>query len=227
MGPRNLLILFFSTIAVSMVILIIFFSLFFKNINLEFDTRIPESAPQLKELYKEGSKPVSAREMEGIYRSTINVPSEFRPVAPKPEEAQPDDLLETAEGSAEVAPETAAPEAPHPEAPHSEAPPAAKPEPEEKKPEKKEPEKKEPEKKLEPLTNPAPANTGGSYQVYVDGFATREAAQAVADRMTNQGVAPFIKPVGNQFMVQVGVFSNRENAQSLAGKLGAKVRPAP
>ena len=76
MGPRNLLILFFSTVAVSLVILVIFFSLFFKNIDLNFNTKLPQSAPDIGGLYGKGMSPES--KSEGLLRSTVNVPPEIR-----------------------------------------------------------------------------------------------------------------------------------------------------
>lgn len=78
MGPRNLLILFFSTVAVSLVILIIFFSLFFKNVNLDFNTRLPESAPDISTRFNETSTMNPDSKAEGLMRSTVNVPPESR-----------------------------------------------------------------------------------------------------------------------------------------------------
>lgn len=78
MGPRNLLILFFSTVAVSLVILIIFFSLFFKNVDLNFNTRLPESAPDIGQQYSNSSTMNPDSKADGLLRSTVNVPPEFQ-----------------------------------------------------------------------------------------------------------------------------------------------------
>lgn len=80
MGPKNLLILFFSTVAVSLVILIIFFSLFFKNVNLDFNTRLPESAPDIGGAFNQTSTMSPDSKAEGLMRSTVNVPSDSREV---------------------------------------------------------------------------------------------------------------------------------------------------
>ena len=77
MGPRNLLILFFSTVAVSLVILIIFFSLFFKNVDLNFNAKLPESAPDLGSLYSKQEETMQSK-AAGLLRSTINVPPEVK-----------------------------------------------------------------------------------------------------------------------------------------------------
>jgi len=91
MGPRNLLILFFSTVAVSLVILIILFSLFFKNIDFNFNTKLPSSAPELNNnAFKNAPNLPTSSTMspdskaEGISRSTVNVPPEVKeePLAP-------------------------------------------------------------------------------------------------------------------------------------------------
>lgn len=79
MGPRNLLILFFSTVAVSLVILIIFFSLFFKNVNLDFNTRLPESAPDVGSRFKVESATMNPEsKADGLTRSTVNVPPDYK-----------------------------------------------------------------------------------------------------------------------------------------------------
>lgn len=89
MGPRNLLILFFSTVAVSLVILIIFFSLFFKSVNLDFNTRLPESAPEIGGRFNASSTMSPDSKADGLTRSTVNVPPEFK--EPAPDLSKPDD----------------------------------------------------------------------------------------------------------------------------------------
>lgn len=87
MGPKNLLILFFSTVAVSLVILIIFFSLFFKNVNLDFNTRLPESAPVVGGRFSDTSTMSPDSKADGLMRSTVNVPPDFKEPEPS---AHPD-----------------------------------------------------------------------------------------------------------------------------------------
>ncbi len=86
MGPRNLLILFFSTVAFSLVILVIFFSLFFKNVDLNFNTRLPQSAPDIGGTqYTDSTAPAMNPDSKasGTMRSTVNVPPELsEPPAP-------------------------------------------------------------------------------------------------------------------------------------------------
>ncbi|WP_373531998.1 hypothetical protein [Vampirovibrio sp.] len=88
MGPKNLLILFFSTVAVSLVILIIFFSLFFKNVNLDFNTRLPESAPDVGSRFSETSTMSPDSKADGLMRSTVNVPPDFKEPEPNTQRAE-------------------------------------------------------------------------------------------------------------------------------------------
>jgi hypothetical protein len=70
--------LFFSTVAVSLVILIIFFSLFFKNVDLNFNTRLPESAPEIGRQFGNGQSMNQDSKADGLMRATINVPPEMQ-----------------------------------------------------------------------------------------------------------------------------------------------------
>lgn len=86
MGVRNILVLFFSTMAVSLVILIILFNLIFKNIDMTFETKIPESAPTIDYPEEEDSgNPFSKEEgfssefkARGVHESKIDVPGGSR-----------------------------------------------------------------------------------------------------------------------------------------------------
>lgn len=79
MAPKNLILLFCSTVALSLVILIIFFSLFFKNVDLSFNTRLPDSAPNVSLQSEELSVPVEPSKADGVAHATINVPPEVKP----------------------------------------------------------------------------------------------------------------------------------------------------
>jgi len=77
MGPRNMLILFFSTLCVSLVLLIILFSFGFKDIDLEFNTKMPESAPDLTGVYKDAGQPAASK-ADTLTHATIRVPTSNR-----------------------------------------------------------------------------------------------------------------------------------------------------
>ena len=83
MGPRNLIILFFSTVAVSLVLLVIIFSLFFKNLDFSFDTKLPESAPDLKGFYQQTGGSPSQTRADGVH-AHVQVPGgEAMPALPR------------------------------------------------------------------------------------------------------------------------------------------------
>lgn len=215
MGPRNLLILFFSTVVISLVVLTIIFSLFFKNWNIELETRVPESAPDLGALYKKKEAgPDAPSEAAGVTHSTVNVPKDAPiPVEPAEDEEAPAEGIGVLEDGVipaeEVLPDNGQDNGGlRPLIPGAENEPAI-------------PLPGNPE----PVIQPQPVQQARTFQVYLDGFQTRESAQATADQLKASGIEPFVRGAGNGYLVQVGVYSSRSNAEAMAAKLGAKVRP--
>jgi SPOR domain len=110
MGLRNILVLFFSAMAITLVVLIIFFSMFFEHLNFSFNTRLPDTAPtiaqpgetpdDLAKAPEETFDPFSAREAE------LNVPSEAAKITapPAPYMGAEADLPVTPEPKAEPSP---------------------------------------------------------------------------------------------------------------------------
>jgi len=77
MGPRNLLILFFSAVAVSLVILIILSSLVFKNLSLDFNTHLPETTPDIGRQFSSQTQSMNPdSKADSVSRATVNVPPE-------------------------------------------------------------------------------------------------------------------------------------------------------
>jgi len=213
------MILFFSTVAVSLVILIIFFSLFFKDVDLKFNTRLPESAPDLGKFYGDEDDSKAS----GLNRSTINVPPEFRPMPDEPVSKPSEEKEEVATSSDEETDESVT-EQSQERVDIDEQPSAPVPAPAPKEP-KKEVKKEAPKKETLPAEEEKPAEPStASYQVYMGDFASREDAEAAAARATAAGVSPLIKHSGGRYTVQLGSFSSKENADSLAGRTGARVR---
>jgi hypothetical protein len=98
---RSLIMLFVATMSVSLLILIILFNLVFKNIALNFKTRVPESAPQpdveldvdegateidTKQTVSDGFRP--AFEVDGVMTAQVMVPGRRRVITPKIEDAE-------------------------------------------------------------------------------------------------------------------------------------------
>ncbi|MEM0951605.1 MAG: hypothetical protein AAGI66_05605 [Cyanobacteria bacterium P01_H01_bin.74] len=83
MAPKNLLLLFLSTVALSLIVLIIFFSLFFKNVDVSFNTRMPDTAPEVETLNSRNpllpaALPENRSKSSGLNHATISVPPEFK-----------------------------------------------------------------------------------------------------------------------------------------------------
>lgn len=243
MGIRNSLILFFSAMAVSMVILIVFFSLFFKNFDnlITFDTRMPDMAPTLGSVF-DPSKSAENSKVEGLEHSTINVPMETASSSggggSKPassETASTEPLLEPGTGAGvpgvtlQDDPEQATGTKPE------ESPKNADP------------------KTTDPIRTPninagsttgatSPSNTSTkpstnaktsttstgntSHQVVLDGFKNKEDAQKAAESLKAKGINPIVKEHKGKPVVQVGSFSNPDNAKQMAEKTGGRVKPA-
>jgi cell division septation protein DedD len=239
MGIRNSLILFFSAMAVSMVILIVFFSLFFKNFDnlITFDTRMPDMAPTLGSVF-DPSKSAENSKVEGLEHSTINVPMETassggvggtKPASTDTTTTEP--LLEPGTGAG-VPGVTLQDD---PDNAHD-----AKPE-------------EQLNKTVDPMRTPninAGSTTGGtspsntstkpstnaktsttssgntSHQVVLDGFKNKEDAQKAADSLKAKGINPIVKEHKGKPVVQVGSFSNPDNAKQMAEKTGGRVKPA-
>jgi hypothetical protein len=225
MGVRHFLILFFSAMAVSLVILIVFFSLFFKNIDLTFDIRMPESAPELQ-----GTQSNDSFQAQGTSRSTINVPG-AEPVGAglHPKASATEVPLQERPVEEDTLPELPAlppledtlrqqdPFTPLPREPKPDLP-------------------REPLPKLDPapgsapaadappVTQPKPAKPvdSGRYQVIIN-LGSADAAQAEYDRLKAQGMNPIVR--GDS--LQLGIFTNKDNAESFARQMGAQVRPLP
>ncbi len=241
MGPRNLLILFFSTVAVSLVILIIFFSLFFKNVDLNFNTRLPESAPDIGNLY--GNSPAMSQESKanGLSRSTVNVPPEL---APSTQPHEPD-KAEAEISDNELPPVSDdvilddLPPVPNAKAPTTEKSTKTTGVPTPSQPTRTVERKPTEQPVMEPLipiesmpSNSPPVPQQGqakpetNYKVVLGNYGSKDEADAAAAKAAASGVVPIVKQTGNRYSVQLGSFSNRQNAESLAGKVGANVQKA-
>lgn len=228
MGFRRIAILFFSTMTVSLVILLVLFNLVFKNIDLSFDTKMPESAPIL-----EDEEPAPSFKAGAISGASVKTPDSAPAVPPSPavQTAQ-----EAVDSSSDALPGTPAPPSlvtvteppppapkkplvgPHPLPSHL---PGNSPEPGF-------------EPRLRPrVATPAPAPTPplsppppkALYQVYVDGYGSDIEARAAAEALKNKGVEAFAGLSGGRPVVKLGTFSSRDSAEAVAGQNGAKIRP--
>ncbi|MDX2085344.1 MAG: hypothetical protein SFZ03_08150 [Candidatus Melainabacteria bacterium] len=85
MSIRNVLILFFSALAVALVILIICFSLFFEHLNISFNTHAPESAPDFIASPNDNDNAAEGDSHSLGGRANVNVPGDSPPPVHSPQ----------------------------------------------------------------------------------------------------------------------------------------------
>ncbi|MBX2861403.1 MAG: hypothetical protein KTR14_09210 [Vampirovibrio sp.] len=222
MGIKNIFILFVSTTAISLVVFTVVFSLFFKNVDLTFDTKEPESAPGVVNTILPGSdnKQPAKFQSTGVSSADLKVPPEFAPRpaeddddATEPEEdvklaEQPEnDIQRTPFFSRNEDSETKDTEPPTPVVVMAQAPvalPAPPPGP-------------------QPLKQSKKAQKA-MYQVYLDGFSSESAARKKIQQLQGKGVQAFVATGRGRYVIKLGTFSSKSSAKSWARKLGAKVK---
>lgn len=70
MNARQFIVLFLASLSMSLIILIAFFSLFFKNLDIEFNAKLPESAPI------PAAPLVESNKASGLTHAQVNLPPE-------------------------------------------------------------------------------------------------------------------------------------------------------
>jgi cell division septation protein DedD len=248
MGIRNILILFFSAMAVSVVILTVFFSLFFKNFDnlVTFDTRLPESAPEFQSASDETGPQQDSR-AQGVRHSTINVPKDSRPAPASsdthttPEvpsvgigadlfsdDFQDDEMFDGLDMPTTTKPATTSgdskPVSATPNSTSDGKKPPASPAVDRAEPSTPPP-PPPPPSLAEPTGDASPPS--GRHQVYLDGFGSVDDARKTVEHLKAQGVQALVKQNGNKTIIQLGTFNNEAYARSLAEQIGGKIKSLP
>jgi hypothetical protein len=197
MTMKKTLILFVTVVVVSMVVMLVAFSLFFDQLSLKFNTRQPDTAPVVGNA--DLAPPASLSEGLPLGEADVNVPSEVtaKPLAPfmgidaaHPEPAVVEDSL--------VNPATTEPPPDTPVVDTSTA--------------------------EAPTPSPAPA-APTLYRVYIAGFASEQEATQALSRYQSAGQSPVVKRHKGQVIIQLGVMGSLEAARKLADATGAAVDP--
>ena len=217
MGARNLLILFFSALAISLVLLILVLAIFFEPLDLTFKTHLPEAAPTSAQIESKlpGEEDSAQDEIpltpEPKPSLSIKVPGESQTKSSAPTNKT---AAEAPEKPSETKP-TVGP--PLPDAPTKQEPPSEKPVPEQAK----QPKKPGTPVQASPIKAPASATL---FRVYVTGFSSLSDAQMAASRYASLGVNPTARSLNGRPVLQLGVFSNKAHATTLANQTGAAVQ---
>jgi hypothetical protein len=71
MNARQFIVLFLASLSLSLIILIAFFSLFFKNLDIEFNAKLPESAP-----IPSSAPIIESNKSSGLTHAQVSLPPE-------------------------------------------------------------------------------------------------------------------------------------------------------
>lgn len=196
MQKRRLFLLFLSAMTVSIIIMVIIYGLFIKDIDFTFNVKNPESAPSPIDAFR--------AEEDAVYDDA----SEQPPAAV----TTPDDAQKKAEESTEPNNDLTVPT---PEEAITEVVPlepqvggAARDE--------------EPETAPTP---PSPESMDASpsslHFVYLDGFSSKDSAERAIQQLQERNLVakPYVRQHKGRIILQFGVFSDRANAEVMAQQL--------
>jgi cell division protein FtsN len=208
LGSRNIWVLFFSALSISLLVLLLLFSFFFKNLDLGIQTKELSEAPTLRTGVNMQNTALNEEETldaESLQdRVRVNVPSEAERLkriakeskttttTPKKQEA-----YVGIDASQASNPKTQEDLAPVPEASSEATPQKA-------------------------LTAPQ-ASVVKKFRVYLGGFFTKGDAEATQARLKAQGYNSIIKQSNSGFEVQLGVFTDEPTAKAMASSTGASL----
>jgi hypothetical protein len=203
MGKRKLFLLFLSAMSFSIIIMVIIYGVFIKDMDISFNVKNPESAPSPIDAFNRAQ--VDTSESEGT-----KVPAKVS----SPEEAQPQETADNTQTTPnpnaqetitevvplepQVTPQDGSPEVPLPDAPKAESGPSSR-----------------------ILEAGSSSQTPSLHFVYLDGFSSREAAEEAIKQLQDRKLSsqPYIRQHRGQVVLQFGIFSDRENADALAQQL--------
>ncbi len=209
MGKRKLFLLFLSAMTVSIIIMVIVYGLFLKDVNFTFNIKNPESAPSPIDAFtNEETAKAQAESDDGQGPAKVVVPDNGAKAdaSNTTADANADTSLQNDKPLTNVVPlEPQINNNPDELAPL--------------------PDTSLPDNLDGPDTTPSPSsNTDAAptlHYVYLDGFSTKEAAQAAVQQLQDRKLAaqPQIRQHKGQVVLQFGVFSDRENAEVMAQQL--------
>jgi cell division protein FtsN len=231
LGTRNVFILFFSALSISLLVLLLLFGVFFKKIDLGVKTKDLSSAPTLgTETADPGTAAVSTPEEDSFWspdalRKKVNLtlPEEARQlqesVRQQTASTEGNTVKRKSQKEAGVKPEEYYVGVGQPgtddDAGLSESP-TAPPTPNQ------EIASASADRPRVNVSQPA-QSAGGSHRVYMGGFASRRDAETAQANLQAQGYSPIVKETANGVQLQLGVFSDEGKARQMATETGASV----
>lgn len=202
MGKRKLFLLFLSAMSLSIILMVLIYGLFIKDIDFNLNVKNPESAPSPVDAFHQDNDYVSEEERDPAKVST-------------PDNAEKSETKEeTAEGASEEGEKNAITDVVplEPQIGHGDSPPV---------PGMMDDSSSQANAGSEPSAGSTTGSIPSLHYVYLDGFSSREAAeQAILQLQDRKLVAyPYVRQHKGQIVLQFGVFSDRENAQIMADQL--------
>jgi cell division septation protein DedD len=213
LGSRNVWVLFFSALSISLLVLLLLFSFFFKNLDFNVKTKELDEAPTLETGINMQNTEVSSPEEEGVDpqelkdRLRLNVPDEAGRLRNNTTQANNKKKTDAYVGldapkrklsnKSTLAPTPASPETM--------------------------------QTNEVDATTPTPEATSKTaavvqkFRVYLGGFFSRGDAEATQDRLKAQGYNSIIKQSSSGFEVQLGIYNDEATAKSVATSTGASL----
>lgn len=197
MEKRKLFLLFLSAMSLSIIVMVIIYGLFIKDINFDLNVKNPETAPSPIDVFNQDNK---KDESKGPAR--ITTPNEIAEETEKTEKES--DNPETEETTGAEDPEITEMIPLEPQTEENESYPIVK--------------NKRPS---DGSSNIVEDSLPSLHYVYLDGFSSKESAEQAIQQLQSRNLVshPYIRQHKGQIILQFGVFSDRENAEAMAQQL--------
>ncbi len=210
LGSRNVWVLFFSALSISLLVLLLLFSFFFKNLDFKVKTKELDEAPTLETGINMQNTEVSSPEEEGLDpqelkdRLRLNVPDEAGRLRNQSTTKKKTDAYVGVDAPKRkaVAKPSLAPTPVSAETPETASVEATSPTPE---------------------ATPKAVAVVQKFRVYLGGFFSRGDAEATQSRLKAQGYNSIVKQSSGGFEVQLGIYNDESTAKSVATATGASL----
>jgi len=212
LGSRNIWVLFFSALSISLLVLLLLFSFFFKNLDFNVKTKELNEAPTLETGINMQNTEVTSPAEEGVDpqelkdRLRLNVPDEagrLRNNSREINQKKKEPFVGIDSSKAKATTKSTLPPTP----PSAES-----------------VRNKETEAlNASPEATPKAVSVAQKFRVYLGGFFSRGDAEATQERLKTQGYSSIVKQSNSGFEVQLGIYNDEATAKSVATATGASL----
>lgn len=183
-----------------MIIMVIIYGLFIKDIDFTFNVKNPESAPSPIDAFNDDGNETASVDDESHSPAKVSTPDQADEQEKKTDEAADKSAQDTSEDGEEPLTEVV---------------------PLEPQVNKNPPDAAATDDKASEAPTASIENTPSLHYVYMDGFSSRESAEQAIQQLQDRKLAaqPYIRQHNGHIILQFGVFSDRENADAMAQQL--------